>query len=94
MSKIVTTIKGPAKTYKTAMLIFVANEEVQKGREVRFFTSEEGESSLRSRGLDPRVIVVESYVPDNKDRFGKVTSTVSDTSDTHVWRVRQSKKKE
>jgi len=94
MAKIVTTIKDPAKTYKTSMLILVANEEVKKGREVRFFTSEEGESALRARGLDARVVVVENYTPDNKDRLGKVTSTTSDTSDTHVWRVRQSKKKE
>lgn len=90
--KIVTTIKGPPKAYKTAMLILVANEEAKKGRGVTFSSADDTEEGLRRRGLDERVRFVQLF-PDHKDFQGRVTSyeTPSD-KDFHVWRVRQAKK--
>jgi hypothetical protein len=92
MPKNITTIKGPPKTYKTAMLILVANEEAGKGRAVTYLTHDETETTLRSRGLDSRVSVERLYL-DDKDRLGKVVSTaLAGEEDPRIWRVRQSKK--
>jgi hypothetical protein len=64
MSKpVVTTISGPPHTYKTTMLITVANAEAKRGRAVEFFTSENPEASLRAQGLVPRVTVYASTEP-------------------------------
>lgn len=91
--KHITTIKGPAKTYKTAMLILVANEEVKKGREVKYATGDEREEALRRRGLDERVTVRVLTDSSDKDRLGRVTSVdPAAPKDTHVWRIRQVKK--
>ncbi len=92
MAKVVTTIKGPPKAYKTAMLVLVANEEAKRGRGVTYSSAEDTEEGLRRRGLDERV----RFVPlstDHKDFLGRVTSyeTPSD-EDFHVWRIRQVKK--
>ena len=53
-----TVIKGPARSYKTAMLILVANEEVKKGRMVAYRTNETTKDNLLGRGLDERVLVL------------------------------------
>ena len=88
-----TEIKGPAKTYKTAMLIFVANAEAGKGRFVQFLTGEEDEATLRARGLDDRVQVRLIRDPDSKDIFGKVVSAeTAASSNLRVWRARQTRR--
>lgn len=94
--KIITTIKGAPKTYKTTMLITVANCEAEKGHAVHYATGEENEQSLRKRGLDARVVVTRLTDPDHKDRLGRVES-LHDGGDrpvTFVWRARQSKRED
>ena len=88
----VTTIKGPPKTYKTEMLILIANQENARGHRVRYVTGDEAESVLRFRGLNPYVTVSPVKATD-RDWLGKVVSTRGD-GDTWVWRIRLAKKKE
>jgi len=56
-NRIETRIAGPAATYKTAMLVLVANAEVERGAKVVFSTSDMSESALRKRGLRREVEV-------------------------------------
>ena len=94
MPKVITTIKGPPKTYKTSMLILVANQEAEKGRFVKYLTGEETEATLRRRGLDERVqvIVLTSADDHYEDYRGKVVSAENVASKTvYIWRVRQAK---
>jgi len=91
MPKNVTTIKGPSKTYKTTMLILVANEEAQKGCTVNFFSGEEAPEVLHRRGLHTSVPVI-MVGSDHKDWLGKVMSIPKEPGPTRIWRIRPQKK--
>lgn len=93
MSKsVVTNISGPPGTYKTSMLVLVANAEAQRGRVVTFASADNTEVSLRSKGLDPRVQFQPSDIAEGV--IEQVTSTsppdqLDLDADLMIWNTRQ-----
>lgn len=94
MKKRITTITGPTKSYKTAMLILVANHEaLRSSRRVKYVTGDETETVLRRRGLSPLVEVRQLTDPRDENWAGRVVSaSTADPEDCAVWRARQAKR--